>query len=205
MAWTAQAQRSSKMAQTAVGHFRDHGSADAAYEDLIASGFSQEEISLIGRGSEQGERANNDGLITTQDGVKFGGIAGLLLGAAVMLIPSLRPIVAAGPIAAGLAGLATGGVTGAVLGGVTAGLIHAGLSEDDATYYDERLRDGGYLLTVHTEAAGYDQAHAILVQHGAETRAETSTAATDHSPSAPARDDLSRFDSAKLTASDRRS
>jgi hypothetical protein len=193
------------MAQTAIGHFRDRASADAAYEDLIASGFPKDDISLISPGREAGGLADDDGLITAGDGVKIGGVGGLLLGAAAMLIPGIGPIVAVGPIAAGLAGAVTGGVTGAVLGGVAAGLIHAGLSEDEATYYDERLRHGGYLITVHTDDVSFDKARMVLERRGADMHGQSSTTrdvTTEEGTAAPASDDLSRFGTVNQAASD---
>src|SRR5438128_477301 len=138
------------MARTAAGHFRDRATADATYEDLVAAGFSRDDISILGRGREGGGLVDDEGQhMTAGEGAKVGGIAGLLLGAAAMLIPGIGPVVAIGPISAALAGLVTGGVTGAVVGGIGGALIHAGLSEDEAKYYDERFQThGGYLVTV---------------------------------------------------------
>jgi hypothetical protein len=157
------------MARTAAGHFRNRATADAAYDALVAKGFSRDEISIVGRGREGGGLVDDDGeKLDAGDGAKIGGIAGLLIGAAAMLIPGIGPIVAVGPISAGLAGLVTGGVTGAVVGGIVGALEHAGLSKDEAKYYDERFQQGGYLVTVHTDDARYNEARAVLQQHGAD-------------------------------------
>lgn len=161
-------EKSDGMPFTTVGYFDNHAAADAAYQDLRASGLSQQSVSLVARGRQDGGLADEDEIVTAGDGAKFGGIAGLLLGAAVMLIPGIGPILAVGPLAAGLAGVVTGGVGGAVLGGVAAGLVHAGLTEDEATYYDQRLHQGGYLLTVHTDEADPHNAREVLEHHGAE-------------------------------------
>lgn len=157
------------MARTAAGHFRDRASADAAYDELIAKGFSRDDISILGRGREGGGLVDDEGQhVDAGEGAKVGGITGLLLGAAAMLIPGIGPIVAVGPIAAGLAGLVTGGVTGAVVGGIVGALEHAGLSKDEATYYDQRFQQGGYLVTVQTDDARYNDARMALQQHGAD-------------------------------------
>jgi hypothetical protein len=156
------------MARTAAGHFRDRASADAAYDELVAKGFSRDDISIAGRGREGGGLADDEGHVTAGEGAKVGGIAGLLIGAAAMLIPGIGPIVAVGPLAAGLAGLITGGVTGAVVGGITGGLVDAGLSKDEAEYYNERFQQGGYLLTVRSDDARYNDARLVLQQHGAD-------------------------------------
>lgn len=167
------------MARTVAGHFRDRASADAAYDALIARGFSHDDVSIVGRGREGGGLADDDGHVTAGEGVKVGGIAGLLIGAAAMLIPGIGPIVAVGPIAAGLAGLVTGGVTGAVVGGITGGLIDAGLSEDEAKYYNERFQQGGYLLTVRTDDARYNDARMVLQQHNADMHGASTVAGSD--------------------------
>jgi len=161
------------MARTAVGYFRDRAAADAALDALASRGFSCADISVLGRGREghQGYYDEHDHL-TAAEGAATGGIVGLLLGVAAMLIPGIGPVVAVGPISAALAGAVTGGVTGAVVGGVTGALVDAGVDEDTARYYDERFREGGLLVAVRTDDARYDDARAILAQHGADVRAQ---------------------------------
>jgi hypothetical protein len=165
-----------KMASSIAGYFPDRASADAAYEALLAGGFSQDSVSLIAPGRENGGLADEDEVVSAGDGVKLGGIAGLLLGTAAMLIPGIGPILAVGPLAAGLAGAVTGGVSGAVFGGVAAGLVHAGMSEEEATYFDERLHHGGYLLTVQAGETASHNARQILEQHGADLYSRDTTA-----------------------------
>src|SRR5215211_3837457 len=158
------------MARTVVGYFQDRQAADRAYEDLVREGFSKDDISILGRGAEGKTGLVDEGHeghhVTAGEGAAAGGIFGLLLGAAAMLIPGIGPIVAVGPIAAALAGAVTGGVTGAVVGGITGALIDAGVDEDTARYYDERLRQGGVLLTARTSDTTYDDARLVLERHG---------------------------------------
>jgi uncharacterized protein (TIGR02271 family) len=159
------------MAGTVVGHFRDRASADSAYEELVRRGFDRDDISILGRGREGGKGlADDDHDVDAAEGAAAGGIFGLLLGAGAMLIPGVGPVLAIGPISAALAGAVTGGVTGAVVGGVTAALVDQGVPEDDARYYEDRFRQGGYLLTVRTQGDRYPEARALLERHGAETR-----------------------------------
>ena len=161
------------MARTAVGYFRDRAAADAVLDALVSRSFSREDISVLGRG-RQGHEGYYDehDHITAAEGAATGGIVGLLLGAAAMLIPGIGPIVAVGPISAALAGAVTGGVTGAVVGGITGALVDAGVDEDTARYYDERFRAGGILVTVRTDDARYDDARAILAQQGADVHGQ---------------------------------
>jgi uncharacterized protein (TIGR02271 family) len=164
------------MARPVVGYFRDRASADRAYDDLVRGGVDRDDISIMGRGAEgRPGLADADDDVSAGQGAVTGGIFGLLLGAAAMLIPGIGPVVAIGPISAALAGALTGGVTGAVVGGITAGLVHAGVPEDEAQYYDERFREGGYLLTVNTADGREDAARQILARHGADMRSGTAT------------------------------
>src|SRR5579875_3193579 len=131
------------MTRTAVGYFRDRSTADAAYDDLLKNGFNRDDISIMGRGREGGKGlADHD-----HDEVGVG------QGAAV------------GPLAAGLAGAITGGVTGVIVGGIVGALEDAGVDRDTAQYYDERFKQGGYLLTVRTNDMEYDKARMILQRH----------------------------------------
>src|SRR5690242_16425199 len=101
----------SDMARTAVGYFPDRLAADRAYEDLVREGFSRDEISILGRGAEGKTGLVDDGHeghhVTAGEGAAAGGIFGLLLGVAAMLIPGIGPIVAVGPITAALTGALT--------------------------------------------------------------------------------------------------
>jgi uncharacterized protein (TIGR02271 family) len=170
------------MTRTAVGYFRDRAAADAAYDDLVSSGFGRDDVSIMGRGREGGTGLADDDHVGAGEGAAVGGITGLLIGAAAMLIPGIGPIVAVGPLAAGLAGAVTGGVTGVVVGGITGALTDAGVDHDTATYYDERFKQGGYLLTVRAHDMEYEKARMILERHGGDVRSGTgsgSMATTD--------------------------
>jgi hypothetical protein len=159
------------MDRTAVGYFRDRASADRAYDALKGAGFDSDDISVLGRGREGGKGlAGDDHDVSAGEGAVTGGIVGLLLGAAAMLIPGIGPIVAVGPLSAALAGAVTGGVTGAAVGGITGALVDAGVPDEEARYYNDRFQAGGYLVTVRTDDAGHARARAILESAGAETQ-----------------------------------
>jgi uncharacterized protein (TIGR02271 family) len=170
-------ERRDDLERTAVGYFRDRASADRAYEDLVGHGFDRDDISILGRGREGGKGLADDDHVSAGEGAAVGGIAGLLIGAAAMLIPGIGPIVAIGPITAALTGAITGGVTGAVVGGIAGALIDAGVPEEDARYYDERFRQGGYLVTVHADGRERD-ARDVMARLGADMRPTTGGATT---------------------------
>jgi len=90
-----------------------------------------------------------------------GGIAGVLIGVGVMLIPGVGPILAAGPLVATL----TGAGVGAVAGGLIGALTTAGVPEEHARYYEEGVRRGGTLVTVSASDADADEVMEIMNRH----------------------------------------
>jgi uncharacterized membrane protein len=74
----------------------------------------------------------------------IGGTIGLLAGIGTLAIPGLGPLIAAGPIMAALGGTAAG----ATAGGVVGALVGLGIPESEAKVYEERLKEGGYLVAV---------------------------------------------------------
>ncbi len=77
----------------------------------------------------------------------IGGTIGLLVGIGTLAIPGLGAFVAAGPIMAALGGTAAG----ATAGGVVGALVGLGIPEYEAKVYEERLKEGGYLMAVHVQ------------------------------------------------------
>jgi len=90
----------------------------------------------------------------------------------VMAIPGVGPVVAAGWLAATLAGAAVGGVSGGLIGTLT----DAGTSPDDAHVYAESIRRGGTLVTVRSRDGRNAEIESIMDHLGpvdtAERRAE---------------------------------
>jgi len=109
-------------------------------------------------------------------GAFLGGVLGWLIGAGMLAIPGLGPLLAAGPLVATLAGIGAGGT----VGGFTGALIGLGLPEYEAKRYEGRIRRGGILLSVHCDDSEWKRkAKAILKHAGAEHIASTSEATGD--------------------------
>ena len=66
-------------------------------------------------------------------------------------IPGIGPLVAAGPVFAALAGAGAGGAAGGLVGGS----VGAGIPEIQAKRYAGRIREGGYLISVHCDDSGW--------------------------------------------------
>jgi hypothetical protein len=80
-------------------------------------------------------------------GVGLGAVLGWLAGIGSLAIPGVGPLIAAGPIMGALGGAAIGGAAGGIIGG----LIGMGIPEDEAKVYDEKVRGGAVMVSVHTD------------------------------------------------------
>jgi uncharacterized protein (TIGR02271 family) len=83
------------------------------------------------------------------------------VGLGALAIPGIGPVIAAGPIVAGL----TGAGLGAVAGGVVGALVDMGLPEAEAERYAEGLRRGGALVTAQVADDRVDEAMDIMDRH----------------------------------------
>ena len=91
-----------------------------------------------------------------------------------MAIPGAGPFIAAGPIMAALSGAATGGLTGALIG--------MGIPEYEARRYNDRLREGNVLISVHSDSDEETRrAKEIFERNGAEDIATAREDAVAHS------------------------
>jgi hypothetical protein len=169
------------MTRTVVALYDDFNDANAAIRDLVDNGFSRDEISLMASDPENeysryiGETPEEEASGAAQGagvgagvGAVVGGLGGLLVGLGALTIPGIGPIIAAGPLAAALSGLAgagAGAVAGGVTGGLIGGLVDLGIPEDTAQYYAEGVRRGGHLVTVRTADHMSDRAVDLLNRH----------------------------------------
>jgi uncharacterized membrane protein len=107
----------------------------------------------------------------------IGGTLGWLVGIGALAIPGLGPFIAAGPLMAALSGAAVGGA----VGGLTGALIGMGIPEYEAKRYEGLIKDGGILLSVHSDSHDWTKrAKDILENTGATEVAATSEAKGDY-------------------------
>lgn len=97
-----------------------------------------------GLGTEKHTKAPEGTTTGAVTGGIIGGTLGLLAGLGALAIPGLGPFIAAGPLMGTLAGIGSGGTIGGVIGA----LIGAGIPEYEAKRYENRLKDGGILLSI---------------------------------------------------------
>ena len=111
-------------------------------------------------------------------GAVIGGGLGWLAGIGAFAIPGVGPLIAAGPIVAALAGVGVGGA----IGGLTGALIGMGIPEYEAKRYEGRVKEGGILLSVHSDNSDWTKkGKEILERTGAEDVSSAGEAKADFS------------------------
>ena len=142
--------------------FDSHAEAETAVRELRAAGVRDEALSIIGRHDGKTTTTDGSGTVTADDtgglvkGALAGGGVGALLGIAALAIPGIGPLAAAGAIAASVVpeAAAIGAGVGATVGGLSGLLRKHGVSDEDSTYYEGRINDGGTFVSVDTAEAG---------------------------------------------------
>src|SRR5574341_204548 len=172
----------------AYGIYPDRASFESALEGLRAAGFRNSDVSAIiperdrttkDLAHEINTKAPEGTAAGATTGAAVGGVLGWLVGIGALAIPGIGPLVAAGPIVAALAGAGAGGATGGLVGG----LVGAGFPEVEAKRYAGRIREGGYLVSVHCDDRGWaKRAKEILEATGGHDVVSSSEAAADYRP-----------------------
>jgi hypothetical protein len=167
---------------TAVfGIYRTPDDAERAVDALLGNGFSSGAISVLLPDNESTRafahhketKAPEGTTAGVTTGGVIGGALGVLVGIGALAIPGVGPLIAAGPIVAGLAGLGVGGAVGGFVGA----LIGMGIPEYEAKRYEGRVKDGGTLLSVHCDTSDQiSRAKDLLKSSGAQDISSTSEA-----------------------------
>src|SRR5450432_916154 len=170
---------------TAVfGIYPTQGSVESAVDALKTAGFRNTDISVLFPENEgtkdfahdKSTKAPEGATAGAGTGALLGGGLGWLVGIGALAIPGLGPFIAAGPIMAALAGAGVGGV----VGGLTGALIGMGIPEYEAKRYEGRVKEGGILLSVHSDSSDWTKrAKQILEETGAQDIASTGEAGSD--------------------------
>jgi hypothetical protein len=137
--------------------FRSRSEAEIALNELTASGFSTQDVSVLMAdksgtrdfATEKNTKAPEGTTTGAGVGGTIGGTLGLLAGIGAIAIPGVGPLIAAGPIMATLAGVGVGGTVGGVIGA----LVGMGIPEYEAKRYEGRVKDGGILVSVHCDSS----------------------------------------------------
>jgi hypothetical protein len=154
------------------GIYTSADQAERAVNVLIDDGFPSQDVSVLmpdQRSTREfahhkDTKAPEGATAGAAAGGALGGTLGVLVGLGTLAIPGLGPLLAAGPIVAGLAGLGAGGAVGGFIGA----LAGMGIPEYEARRYEGHVKNGGILLSVHCETPGEIlRAREILTDTGA--------------------------------------
>jgi uncharacterized protein (TIGR02271 family) len=147
-----------------TGLFPDRDSAERAYQDLSARGYSNDDVNLVMADETRKRHFSGSDSTKTELGTKaaegagvgagIGGTLGAIAAAVAavgtsVVLPGVG-LVIAGPLAAALVGAGAGGAAGGLLGA----LIGYGIPEETVKHYEQGIKDGGILMAVkpRTEA-----------------------------------------------------
>jgi hypothetical protein len=161
--------------KTVVSLYDNIEDARDVVEDLVDAGLNRDDISLVARDVEgqygtyleegyaetEGEEVGEAAAGGAVGGAVVGGLTGVLVGLGAFAIPGIGPVIAAGPLAAGL----TGAAVGAVTGGILSALVEWGIPEEEAGYYAESVRRGSTLVAARVMEERVDDVVDIMEEY----------------------------------------
>ena len=152
--------------ETTLTHLKEAGFRNTDISVLMPSEESTKNFA-----HEKSTKAPEGATTGAVGGIAVGGVLGWLVGIGALAIPGIGPFVAAGPIVAAIAGA---GIVG-TLGGLGGALVGLGIPEYEAKRYENLVREGGMLLSVHVDDSSWrDKAKKILEADGAKDIATSS-------------------------------
>ncbi len=140
------------------GVYSDRREAEKAVDRLRNEGFNSQDVSVVFPDRDMNQefamekhtKAPEGGLAAGGGGLVVGGILGWLVGIGTLVIPGAGPLIAAGPIVAAL----TGAGVGSAVGGIAGSLIGLGVPEFEAKRYEDEIKSGRILVSVHCASIG---------------------------------------------------
>ena len=151
-----------------VAIFDTHPEADEAVRELQKSGFDMKKLSVVGKDyhTEEhvvgyynaGDRMKHWGKL----GAFWGGLWGLLFGAAFFWVPGIGPVLIGGPLVAWIIAALEGAVVVGGLSAIGAGLFSLGIPKDSIVLYESAVKAGKYVVVAHGTAQDVAKARDIM-------------------------------------------
>jgi hypothetical protein len=141
-----------------VAIYETHAQAEEAVNELQRSGCDMKKLSIVGKDYHTDETVV--GYYNAGDRMKYwgtrgafwGGLWGMLFGAAFFAIPGIGPILVAGPLVAWIIGGLEGAVVVGGLSALGAGLYSIGIPKDSVVKYEAALKADKFLVLAHGTA-----------------------------------------------------
>jgi hypothetical protein len=150
--------------KTIIARFTEISRAHEAIDALIKHNYDVADIGYVAN--------DNPGEAPVREvrtvGATRGGVLGLLIGLGSFVIPSVGPLLAAGPLAVGLAGAAAADATHNEEDWLGRALIGMGVPGRDAWAYSEAVQRGEALVVMGSREVVADNITAILRSSGAD-------------------------------------
>ena len=152
----------------AIAIYNTHSAADNAVKELQRSGFDMKKLSVVGKDYQTDEQVT--GFYNAGDRMKYwgklgafwGGMFGLLFGAALFWVPAVGPVLVAGPLVAWIVAGLEGAVAVGGLSAIGAGLYSIGIPKNSVLQYETAIKADKFLLVAHGSAAEVAKAKDIL-------------------------------------------
>ena len=151
-----------------VAIYDSHSQAEEAVKELQKSGVDMKKLSIVGKDYHTDEQVV--GYYNTGERMKYwgklgafwGGLWGMLFGSAFFAIPSLGPVLVAGPLVAWIVGALEGAAVVGGLGAIGAGLCSIGIPKDSVVTYETAIKSDKFLVLVHGTANEVAKAQDIM-------------------------------------------
>jgi hypothetical protein len=151
-----------------VAIYNTHTEAEIAIKELQKSGFDIKKLSIVGK--EYHSEEHVIGYYNTGDRMKYwgkmgafwGGMWGMLFGAAFFAIPGIGPVLMAGPLVAWIIGALEGAIVVGGLSTIGAGLYSIGIPKDSVLKYETAIKSDKFLLLAHGTADEVTRAKGII-------------------------------------------
>jgi uncharacterized membrane protein len=151
-----------------IAVYDTHSAADEAVKELQKAGFDMKKLSVVGKDYHTedqvvgyynaGERMRHWGKF----GAFWGGLWGLLFGAAFFWVPGIGPVLVGGPLVAWIVAALEGAAVVGGLSAIGAGLYSLGIPKDSIVEYETAVKVGNYVVVAHGTADEVAKAKSIL-------------------------------------------
>src|ERR687896_1140894 len=149
--------------------FDEAPAAARAAKALRQQGVARERVSIVARThdeegaiADEADASPGSEIEDSAPASRLGELSAHVLSAMALVMPGIGPIVADGPLAAGL-----GEAAGHLAGGIARTLTRAGLSDAEAAAWERRIENGAFLLGVHSDQDSAGSIRESMQRNGA--------------------------------------